>query len=272
MASNISSSGVDLDSLFAARVSAARPIVNYQVLGTDISQRYESISSANYTLSATPPTIFIGQRIPIVTNIKANSTDLSSLFCGNASLYSITAPAFSPTNIVARTLPWSTTVVFTFTATWSTTVNFTSFWANGGRIQLSASRVGGSATLGNAAITNLLSLNLGTVVVADTATYITGSGVNSVTTSTRYGGTNFPVALTNIASVTGQASPYAADVVVVQGQTNVSQNRITISMRITPADSGVVFNPIDGTLTPSVQYRVYTGNNTYPSFNVTQNF
>lgn len=273
MTVNYQSSGTDLSSLFAPRVNAAGSNVNYRATTTDLSQTFEPISSANYNIaSGLFPSTYIGQRIPGPTNIKSSGTDLASLFCGNIALYSISTPTFTPNPIVARTTSWTNTVTFTFTLTWSSTSNFTSFWNCGGRIQLVASRTGGSSTSANTSISNLLSTNLGTVVISDTATYITGNGANSVFTTARFGGTNFSSSLSSIASVTGQSSPYSGDTVVVKGQTNISQTELTISMAITSADSGIIGSTIDGTLTPAVQYRIYTGNTTYPVFNVTTNF
>jgi len=270
MASNLQLSGVDMDGFFAARVNTAGANVGYQVAGSDIATRYEPISSANYTLSASTPTVFIGQRMSPNTNFQSVGSDLINKFCGNNALYSTSTPTMSPP-IVARTSSWTGTVNFSFTATWGSTANFVSFWNAGGRIQVSISRTGGSAITGNTAITNMLN-SMGTAVIADTATYITGAGTNSITPSLRYGGTNAPSTITTVTQIAGQSSPYAGDLLRVAIRTITAQTQLQITVNVVSSDSGVIFDPIDGTLTPTVQSRVYGGASTSPTFAVTTNF
>lgn len=270
MASNFRSLGVDLDSIFAARVNAAGANVGYRVAGNDLATLYEPISSANYTLSATPPnTTFIGQRILSNTLYQAASVDLLNKFCGSPSLYSTSVPTMSP-GIVARTAAWTGTVTFRFTVTWASASAFVQFWNTGGRILISASRTGGTANAGNVAITNLLN-SIGQVVTADTATFITGAGVNVVGINARYGGTNCPGSVSNLASVNGQSSPYAGDLCTITGSTLTSQRVLAFVINLTQSDSGIILDPISGTLTPTVQVRGYAGQ-ALPTFSVTQNF
>jgi hypothetical protein len=65
MASGFEAGGTDLDTLFMARVNTKRADVNFDVLGTDISNRYEL-----YTLGTKVAT----------TNYTAGGTDLADLF------------------------------------------------------------------------------------------------------------------------------------------------------------------------------------------------
>jgi hypothetical protein len=77
VASGLLKAGVDLDTLFRARVSAKRADVGFKVGGTDISNRYETIGGAAAIAA---------------TGFKAASIDLASLFLG-ASQHSLTAGA-----------------------------------------------------------------------------------------------------------------------------------------------------------------------------------
>ena len=270
MPSNIQSFGVDLDSIFSSRISTKGPNVNYSSSGIDISNLYEPISSANYTLSATPPnTSFIGQRILNNTSLLASGSDLLTKFCGTSSLYSTSSPSLSP-SIVARTTPWTGTVTFKFTATWPNSSAFVQFWNVGGRILVNATRVGGTANSGNAAITNMLS-DFGQAVTADTATFLTGGGVNNTAVGLRYGGINVPASSSNVAQVTGQSNPYASDACSLLMRTITSQIQLEFSLVVSQGDSGSINTPINGTLTPIVQARVYAGQ-PLPTFSVTQNF
>jgi hypothetical protein len=68
MATGITVNGVDLDSIFKARVSAKRADVEFEVAGTDISNRYEPAN----TLSKS--------KITYNTGFIANGSDLKDLF------------------------------------------------------------------------------------------------------------------------------------------------------------------------------------------------
>ena len=88
------------------------------------------------------------------------------------SLSDMTLTAFTPS---IRTTPWLSQVYHEFTVTWATEDAARYFFNSGGQIYVSASRVGGSVSNLNSAITAMLS-EMGTIRFGAESTTYTGTG------------------------------------------------------------------------------------------------
>lgn len=87
-----------------------------------------------------------------------------------------------------RNTSWNTMVYHEFTVTFTSENAARYFFNSGGRIYLAGSRTGGSVSVINTTMTNLLS-GMGTIIVGGAATTYTGSG-----------GTTFPIGYFNLIS------------------------------------------------------------------------
>lgn len=177
MASNYSNRSEDFDNLFAPRVTTKRADVDYNVEGTDISNRYEKLSR--------------DQEIPSIDYLDGGA-NLSTFFMGNNSQYITTARINS-----GRTTQWRVQVIHEIEVTFSSSSARTNFFRYGGRIQWSGSRTGGTSSAKNTDWTNLLS-SAGSIELGKTNTYRNGDstissiGSDNLTTSyqtlyTRFG-------------------------------------------------------------------------------------
>ncbi|MGH8321572.1 MAG: hypothetical protein ACRESI_06430 [Gammaproteobacteria bacterium] len=115
MASGIKSNGTDWDSIFLARVNAARADVGLQSNGQDVAQRYESIA---YGVG---PSFLV---YPLLNDINANT-----LFCSIAGDFAITITQY-PSHLPANSPPSSPTVLsFSVTSNVNGTSPFTYSWS-----------------------------------------------------------------------------------------------------------------------------------------------
>jgi len=250
MASNIQSTGTDLDTLFAAHVTNnAAFATGYQVVGVDIQTRYDPL--------AAPTQINVGSRIPAV-NISTSAAgwpaniDLASIFCGNAGQYSLTTPANGTKSTTGWTSPKTWT--HTLTVTFSSAVALTNYFFYGGRIQLSPSQTAGT-TADNTLAT--MFNGVGTLVIYDQGHYRTGA--SGTITNAGTGGANVgttPIALYN----TTDGSPYSASTYSVSMVANAaagSATVLTITTTLAIVTAGTIADTYTGTYTSTVQQRNY---------------
>lgn len=106
--------GTNLDSIFAARTSAKRADVNIRENGIDISNLYEPLSN--------------DQKICPV-NYESNGTNLSELFMGNASQYTIALPLTT-----TRTAQWNGNIDTEVDFQLGSASEFSTFFELGGRV------------------------------------------------------------------------------------------------------------------------------------------
>ena len=249
MPANIFSAGVDLDTLYAPFVSAS-PVSNigYQVAGVDIRTRYDPLSN--------PAQQNLGSRIPAVnltTSVSGWSanTNLSSIFCGNASQYSLTTPAGASQSTGGWVSPktWTHTITISF----SSAAALTNYFFFGGRIQVSASKSTGTAA--DNALASMFS-SMGTIVIYDQGHYQTG-GAGGTVQNPSIGGGNVGAALTNLYTAT-DGSPYTASNYVMRMQANAaagSATVLTITTVLTTVTAGTVADTYTGTYSSNIQQR-----------------
>ena len=249
MPANISSAGVDLDTLYAPFVSASTGSnIGYQVAGVDIRTRYDPLSN--------PAQQNLGSRIPAV-NLRtsasgwAANTDLSSIFCGNASQYSLTTPSGGSDSTGGWVSPktWTHTITVSF----SNAAALTNYFFFGGRIQISASKTTGTAA--DNALSSMFA-NMGTIVIYDQGHYQTG-GSGGTVQNAGVGGSNIGTSLTNLYTTT-DGSPYTASNYVIRMQANAavgSATALTITTVLTTVTAGTVADTYTGTYSSNVQQR-----------------
>jgi hypothetical protein len=262
MTANIQSNGTDLDTLFAAHVTNnAANATGYQVAGVDISTRFDPL--------ANPAPANAGSRLPasgITTSATGYSpnTDLATIFCGNASQYSLTTPANGSGSLAGFTSP--TTLTHTITITFANAAALTNYFFFGGRIQISCSQ-----SAGTTADTTLATMftNMGTIVIYDAGHFQSG-GAGGTVTNAGTGGSNIgttPVALYN----TTDGSPYTATTYSISMVANAaagSATVLTITTVLTVVTGGTVADTYTGTYTSNVQQRNYS-TQTVPTFSHT---
>lgn len=258
MTANISSGGVDLDTLFAAKVTNdAANIIGYQVGGVDIQTRFDPL--------AAPGQANADSRIPdigIVTSSSgwSSNTDLAAIFAGNAGQYSLTSPANGTKSVAGWTSPktWTHTITVTF----ANAAALTNYFYYGGRIQISPSKSTGTSA------DNTLSTmftNMGTLVIHANGHYRTGAGGTIVNAGV--GGSNLGTTLTNFYS-TNSGSPYASTNYLVRAVANAaagSATVLTITTVLTTVTAGVVADTYTGSYTSTVQQRNHP-TQTVPTF------
>lgn len=249
MTANILSAGVDLDTLFAPHVTNnAANLVNYLVAGVDIQTRYDPLSN--------PAQQNLGSRIP-ATNLRTSSagwganTDLASIFCGNATQYSITSPAggsFSQTGGWISSQVWTNTITVTF----ANPVALSNFFFYGGRIQVSASQ--GSGTVADNTLATMFN-NMGTIVIYDQGHYKTGAGGTIQNPGT--GGANIGTTRTTLFNTT-DGSPYTATTYsmdIVANAAPGAATTLTIRTILNTVTAGTIADTYTGTYTTTVQQR-----------------
>lgn len=261
MTANISSLGVDLDSLFAPHVTNnAANATGYLVAGTDIRTRYDVL--------ANPSQFNVSSRIPglsLTTSATGWSpnTDLASIFCGNASQYSLTTPA----NGTKFTSGWSSprTWTHTITITFANATALTNYFYYGGRIQISPTQSAG--TLADNTLATMFS-NLGTLVIYDVGNYRTGPG--GILLSPTTGGSTLGTSPVTIYSTT-DGSPYTATTYSISIIANAAiglATVLTITAVLHTVTSGTVSDVYSGTYTSNIQQRNHP-TQSVPVFNST---
>lgn len=250
MTANISSLGVDLDTLFAPHVTNnAANATGYRVAATDIQTRYDVL--------ANPAQFNVSSRIPslLITTSAAGwspNTDLASIFCGNASQYSLTTPA----NGTKFTSGWSSpkTWKHTITIIFANATALTNYFYYGGRIQISPTQSVG--TLADNTLATMFS-NMGTMVVYDIGNYRTGSGGALLSPTT--GGSSIGTSPVTIYSTT-DGSPYTAttyNISIVANAAIGSATALTITTVLQTVTSGTIADTYSGTYTSNIQQRNY---------------
>lgn len=248
MTAFIQSAGVDLDTLFAPHVTNnAAFAVGYQVSGVDLQTRYDPL--------ANPAQQNLGSRIP-ATSLRTSSagwsanTDLASIFCGNASQYSLTTPAGGTKSVTGWTSPRTWT--HTLTVSFSSAAALTNYFFYGGRIQISPSQSAG--TLADNTLASMFS-NVGTIVIYDQGHYRTGAG--GTISNPGVGGSNIGTSSTLMYSTT-DGSPYSASsysVSMVANSSAGSATVLTITMTLNIVTAGVIADTYTGTYTSTIQQR-----------------
>jgi len=232
--------GVLFDDLFEAGSSST--VTDYSEGGIPFTNIYKTIEK--------------DQRIPDIGYASAG-TDLARRFKGNISQFSNTSRLTS-----TRTTAWNGGIIHDFTVTFGSVAIRDNFFTFGGRIIVSASRTGGSATAKNAEWTSLLN-DAGNVELArretfnNTETQVSAIGANDLTSS-------FQLLFTESGS-----SPYTSALYRVYAR-NLSTTQIGIRVRFDDGASGVIDENIDGTIRSFVNERKHPSQ-TSPSFTTTSN-
>jgi hypothetical protein len=259
MTTNIQSSGVDLDTLFAAHVTNNAPNpVGYQVAGVDIQNRYDVLSA--------PDNINAGSRVP-ATNIQVSTsgwtanTDLASIYCGNAAQYTLTTPANGTKTASVWTSPktWTHTITITF----ANAAALTSYFLYGGRILLAPSQSAGTSADNTLAT---MFTGVGTIVVYDVGHYRTGA--SGTISNATIGGSNIGTSSTLLYNTT-DGSPYTATTYSVSMVANAaagSATVLTITTTLAIVTAGTIADSYSGTYTSAVQQRYYAPTQTIPTF------
>lgn len=161
--------------------------------------------------------------------------------------------------ISTRNTAWATSVSHVFTATFTTEDEARYFFNSGGRIELRASRTGGSATTQNAAWTSLLtgigSIRMGASSTVSSNAVGTGSAIG-------YYGLTGTYQTIYTANYTGGSTAYAAnsytvearvdDGVIPAGSNNDNGRFLRLRILFNDAHSNIYADSVDGTLTSNV--------------------
>ena len=248
MTSNYKSNGTDLDSLFAAHVTNnAANLVNYKVSGVDIQARFDPLSN--------PDQSNVGSRIPAINITTSSSgwsasTDLSTIFCGNAGQYSLTGSSSASTVAFTSPVTISNTIIVTF----SNAAALTNYFYYGGRIQLYCSHTGGS-TAADAALATMFS-NMGTIVIYDQGHFQAG-GISGTITNGSVGGSNIGTTSVSLYNIS-DGSPYSSttyNISMIADAAAGSATRLTIILTLNVITAGSVIDNYTGTYTSYVQQR-----------------
>lgn len=252
MTANISYQGTDLDNIFENPIlGAATTNRNYLVAGTDIAQRYTAlanVSIANGNIAA---------RIPPTGILLSNGTDLSSIFAGKSSNYSVTTLT-TQSGATAKSIGATQTLTHQFTVTFASASALTNYFTYGGRILITASNTGGSGAA-DTALTNMFS-SMGTFVVYDQGCYRTGAG--GTVNAPSIGGQTIGAGFATLYTLT-DGSPYGTSNYTIQmsgtGQNAGSVTTLTFICTLTLVQSGVIADSYTGTRTSQIQQRNYSG-------------
>ena len=226
--------GILLDDLFEAGTG---PSIAYSENGTNFSNIYQTLEK--------------DQRIPDI-GYANNGTDLARLFKGNISQYANTLRLTT-----TRTSAWNGGVFYDVDVSWSSTILMSNFFLYGGRIILSASRTGGSATAKNSEWTSLLN-DAGNIELARQATY-----KNTETQVSGVGYLDLTGSFQLIYTETG-SSPYTQALYRIYAY-QLDSTTIRIRVRFDDNTSEIVDENIDGTLSSFVNERKHPSQET-PTF------
>lgn len=152
------------DTVAASEWNAIINVVTTLNTHTGSALTLPSVVSAGATIQAFDGTLGRPNLPTLVTTLDTNRLLYS--------LADMTLTAYTPS---VRTTPWLTQVVHEFTLTWASENAARYFFNAGGQIYVAASRVGGSSTNLNAALTAMLS-QMGTIRFGAESTTYTGSG------------------------------------------------------------------------------------------------
>lgn len=249
MTVNIDYFGTDLASIFETPAQGTvHANVLYLANGTDIAATFTNLSSVS-TANGN-----IASRIPPSGVLLTTGTDLSSVFAGASSNYSLTTP-LAPTH-AGFTSP--VTLTHTFTVTFASAAALTNYFKYGGRITL-----GPTQGTGTAADTDLAAMftQIGKVIIYDAGTYISGAGAGVVINSGTTGGSNIGVTQTTLITAT-EATTYTSNTYVVKITANAatgSATVLTITAILSIVTNGTVVDSYTGTYTSTIQQRNYSG-------------
>lgn len=242
MTSQITSASVDLDLLFAPHVTNSSSATGVLVAGVDISSRYDIISNPDLSNA--------GARIPAINLTGIGGINLASIFCGNASQYSLTTPSGGTQSTTGWTSPktWTNTIVVTF----ANATALTNYFYYGGRIQISPTQ-----SVGTVADNTLAAMfsSMGTLVIYDQGHYRTGVG--GAISFPSVGGANIGTTGISLFNIT-DGSPYTATSYTVSMVANAaagSSTILTITTVLTIATAGTIADTYTGTYTSNVQQR-----------------
>lgn len=189
---------------------------------------------------------------------RANIASLLSVLDTNRLNASVGQMGLTSSLVSTRSTSWNTSVDHEFTVTFTTENDARYFFNSGGRIYISGSRTGGSATVLNSSITTMLS-DMGTIRLgATTATY-TGTG-GTISSALGYYNltTSYQTVITAVSTIGyGYSAPtYTLEcrvesVAGINGANGrILRFRATIDTNAGPTDT------VNGTLTSSVsQYK-----------------
>lgn len=253
MVANIQYQGTDLDNIYETpRLGAATTNRNYLVSGVDISGRFTALSST------TEGNGNISTRIPPTGILLSNGTDLSSIFAGNPSQYSITTLT-TQSAATTRTVGATVNLTHQFTLTFSNAAAMTNYFTYGGRILITAANNGSFSAGTEDAILQTALASMGTFVIYDTGHYRTGAGgtVNNSTIGALELGTT-PVLFYTLTDGT----PYSSSDYTITAVANAaagSATVLTITIVLTLVQAGSVADSYNGTRVSQIQQRNYSG-------------
>jgi hypothetical protein len=214
--------GTNLDNFFEARSGTAIGSVGYSRVGVNLSTIYEGLEHDS--------------QIPDI-GYANNGTDLARLFKGNLLQYST-----ATRNTSTRSTAWNGAIIHDIRITFSSTPSASYFWQYGGRLMLTASRSGGSASLKNTTWTNLLNA-AGRIEIAANATYR-----NTQTQVSTVGYNDIPVNGSYILLYTSTgSSPYTSALYRIFARRTLT-NTMEIRVRFDDLTSEIIDENIDGTI------------------------
>jgi hypothetical protein len=251
MPANISYKGTDLDNIFENPIlGAATSNRNYLVSGTDIAQRYTAlanVSIANGNIAA---------RIPPTGILTSAGTDLSSIFAGKSSNYSVTTLT-TQSGASAKSIGATQTLTHQFTITFASASALTNYFTYGGRILITGANTGGSGSA-DTTLTAMFS-SMGTFTVYDVGCYRTGAG--GTVNNPSVGGSNIGTSSTLLYTLT-DGSPYGSSnytITMVANAASGSATVLTFTCVLTLVQAGTVADSYTGTRTSQIQQRNYAG-------------
>ena len=227
--SQYQSSGIDFDSLFQARTTTAGPNTSYQQNGVDLAQTYEKLA--------------LDQQIPNI-NYQEGGVNLSTMLMGNVGQYTLTADK----HVATRTTGWVTEVVNTKTITFASASARTNLFLYGGRLKISGSRTGGTASSKNTDWTDMFN-TMGTIEFGNVATY------KALVVSDATGNIDLTSSYATLYNASGSGS-YAENQLLISARSTTSTT-IDIRFRMRDNDAGdpTIDETVNGTMTNTLDER-----------------
>lgn len=242
--------GIDLDTLYEARVGSIGSLVNYTDLGWNLSDKYSKHEMA------TAADGNLGSRIPNLGTYFNQGFDFSALFVGNPAQYTVSSLA-NPSDASPLVFSTPTTLTHEFTVTFPDALALNDYFEYGGRIIISATNTGGIGGY-DSDLTTAFS-NMGNFVVWADGVYRTGT---AGTVEPAPGGRNFGTTPTLLfqmpidGGLYGGLSTYEIWVTANNTAGNASSLTFTIDLNLIPNGEDMEYN---GIRTSVIQQRNYTG-------------
>lgn len=252
MTANIQYKTTDLDNIFENPIQGAFAANSgFQVAGVDISNRYSALAAASAANGN------LGSQIPPTGNLTKAGTDLSSIYVGKPSMWSLTTP-LSPTHA-----GWTTplTLTHTFTVTFASAAALTNYFTYGGRIIINPTQSTGSVVDYDL---QLMFNTVGTFVMYGAGNYyistpaVPANGI--VVNYPAFGGNN--IGTTQVLALTAHPASYGSNLYTIKVQANAaagSATVLTFTCTLTTITHGTIVDTYTGTYRSNISQRNYSG-------------